>query len=165
MQNAIRRVLIAGCGCTLMLLASCKSTTQLKPVLPEPAPVVQTTQVNLSADTLFAFGKANLRAGADDPLHQLASKLRLAKKVESVKVLGYSDRVGGAAANKVLSQRRADSVRKYLIDQGVLPALIQAEGRGQEAPLVVCGDHLRGKKLQACLAPNRRVEVSIVALN
>lgn len=164
MRNTARWVLMTGCGSALLLLVGCTSSSQLKPASSVPA-VVQLTHVDLSADTLFAFGQADLRSGADESLHKLASKLRLAKKIESVKIFGYSDRVGDAAYNKALSQRRANSVRDYLIDQGVVPALIQAEGRGEDAPIAVCAERLRGKKLQACLAPNRRVEVDIVALN
>ncbi|MEO7068443.1 MAG: OmpA family protein [Rhodanobacter sp.] len=163
MQSAARWLLIASCSSTLLWLAGCTTSGQLKPAPPVAA--VHATHIDLSTDTLFAFGKADLRAGADDSLHQLASKLRLAEKIESVKIFGYSDRVGTPDYNKSLSQRRADSVRDYLINQGVAPALIQAEGRGEDAPVVVCANRLRGKKLQACLAPNRRVEVDIVALN
>ena len=50
-------------------------------------------------------------------------------------VQGHTDAVGDAAANKKLSQERAQSVVDYLVSKGVDPAQLQAVGYGQEKPV------------------------------
>lgn len=156
-------------GSTLLLVAGCQHAVKHAPA-PTPAtaaPMVQKSHVNLSADALFAFGKSNLAslsANGHDQLEQLTGKLRSARQVESVDVIGYTDRIGSDVYNEKLSQQRADTVRDYLVAHGIAADAIKAEGRGKADPVVDC-PKLHGKKLRACLAPNRRVEVNITAEN
>jgi OOP family OmpA-OmpF porin len=51
-----------------------------------------------------------------------------------IRVEGHADASGAAEANQVLSQRRADAVRRYLIDKGAEPAMLEAVGLGTRAP-------------------------------
>ncbi|MEO8164934.1 MAG: OmpA family protein, partial [Betaproteobacteria bacterium] len=72
------------------------------------------------------------------------------------------DRIGTEVYNKKLSKRRADSVSAYLTSKGVSADRIRMEAHGEAEP--VTGDSCnkqRGKKLIACLEPDRRVEVSV----
>ncbi len=68
----------------------------------------------------------------------------------SIQVAGYTDSKGGAVYNKVLSQKRADSVRTYLIKSGVRSKLIKSKGYGEENFISTPEDII-----------NRRVEIHL----
>ena len=113
--------------------------------------------LRLSADALFAFDSAQLSSGGHQSLDSaLEGKL---DGVRELTVVGYTDRIGSAQYNLDLSRQRAESVRQYLIQRGVAASSIQAEGRGMAEPIVQC-DQRQRQALLACLAPNRRVEIS-----
>lgn len=149
-------------GAAALALAGChKADTQPTPLpAPEPqaAPAVPAQQ-NLSADALFAFGKARLKSADNAELDALADKLKAASQIDSVQVLGYTDRIGSEQANQKLSAQRAETVRDYLAAHGVPAGVIQTEGRGEADPVADCPDQ-KGRKLIACLAPNRRVVIN-----
>jgi OOP family OmpA-OmpF porin len=90
------------------------------------------------------------------------AKLRDVQRLELVLVTGHTDRIGSQAYNQKLSERRADTVRNYLVSKGVPKDKIETLGMGKTQPLpnVVCNQKER-KALIACLAPNRRVEVEV----
>ena len=119
---------------------------------------------NLSADALFEFAKY----GANDMLPKGRGELdAIAKELENaekmaITVVGHTDRIGSDASNQLLSQRRALTVRQYLVDRGVPPMSITAEGRGESQPVKDCEEQARAA-LIACLAPNRRVEIQVRA--
>lgn len=69
----------------------------------------------------------------------------------SLRVGGRTDDTGPDDVNKRLSQKRADSVRRYLIDKGVDPRRLNSEGFGEERPMEK-GDSAEARK------KNRRVE-------
>ncbi|WP_168170765.1 OmpA family protein [Rhodanobacter sp. C01] len=122
--------------------------------------------MNLSADAVFAFGKSDIASISDegrDQLDRLVARLQRIRDVRAVHLIGYTDRIGSDGYNDTLSRRRAEAVRSYLVAHGVSDAMITTEGRGAADPLVACPD-LSGSRLRACLAPNRRVAVSIVAM-
>ena len=106
-------------------------------------------RVTLSADTLFAFNKAVLKPEGIAKLTELTS------------------RMGGAAYNQKLSQRRADAVKTFLAEHGVPAARIHAEGKGQADPVVNCpnpsakGEIKTFKQLIECLQPNRRAVIEV----
>ena len=72
----------------------------------------------------------------------------------SVVIEGYTDSVGSEDFNQALSQRRADSVRSYLVRQGISSARLSASGLGESDP--VAGNESATGRQQ-----NRRVEVII----
>ncbi len=119
---------------------------------------------NLSADALFEFAKygANdILPKGHEELAAIAEQLADANKM-SITVVGHTDRIGSDAANQLLSQRRAMTVRQYLIDHGVPTMSITAEGRGESQPVKDCEEQSRDA-LIACLLPNRRVEIQVRA--
>ncbi len=67
-----------------------------------------------------------------------------------IEVAGYTDAKGDAIYNKVLSQKRADSVRNYLINAGLRAKLITSKGYGEQNPIASPEDSI-----------NRRVEIHI----
>lgn len=148
----------------VMLISAC-STAPKSPPPPEPAmpPLSSTSLERLSADGLFAFGKASIDDFSPEgrkALDELASRLTGDRPIEIVHVIGHSDRIGDDRANLRLSTRRAEAVRDYLIGRGIPADRITAVGRGSVEPVVEC-DGDRGQALIDCLAPNRRVEVRV----
>ena len=149
----------------VVLIVALVAGCQRQASRPGPAPAVSapaavSTHVSLATDALFAFGQATL-----DPdqrhvqLEQLATML-VRRQVTAVRLVGYTDRLGSAEANRSLSRRRAETVRDYLVVRGVPPDVFTVEGRGAADSRVRC-PNLKGDQLIACLAPNRRVEVDL----
>jgi outer membrane protein OmpA-like peptidoglycan-associated protein len=104
-------------------------------------------------DVLFATNKADLNEGANNNLNKLVTFLNKYTD-RTVSIEGYTDSTGGADYNLGLSQRRADSVRSYLVDQGVQSGRLVASGKGMSSP-VAGNDTATGRQ------QNRRVEVVI----
>jgi len=133
------------------------------PVPPAPAPAPLPEQpLRLSADALFGFDSAVLSAEGQQAVQGILAQVREAAQVQSIRVTGYTDRIGSASYNQALSQRRAEAVRSALVQGGVPAASISAEGRGAAEPIVQCGQRNR-RELIACLAPNRRVQIAGMA--
>ena len=101
----------------------------------QPPVQAPTGQVTYSlGDVLFATGKSDLRPAATGTLDTLLASI--SKEPErSIVVEGHTDSVGKAAANRELSQRRADAVMQYLIAHGIAPQRITAIGKGEEHPV------------------------------
>lgn len=104
-------------------------------------------------DVLFATGKAEIRSRASSNLSKLAAFLNRYQD-RTVIIEGHTDGVGSEASNLALSQRRADSVKSYLVGQGIAPTRLTASGKGESAP--VADNHSASGRRQ-----NRRVEVII----
>lgn len=126
------------------------------------APEVVTKTFTLNSDVTFGFNKANLKTEAKSVLDGIYGEIAQVSS-PSVDVAGYADRIGKDAANQKLSQRRAETVANYLVSKGVAPQSITATGYGEANPVTgnTC-DAVKGRKaLIACLAPDRRVEISV----
>jgi outer membrane protein OmpA-like peptidoglycan-associated protein len=104
-------------------------------------------------DVLFESGRADLRAGADGKLNKLVAFLnKYPDRVVTIE--GYTDSVGGEDYNQALSQRRADSVKSYLLREGIESGRVTASGMGENDP-VAGNDSAMGRQ------QNRRVAVII----
>ncbi|MDO5680839.1 MAG: OmpA family protein [Pelistega sp.] len=117
----------------------------------------------IAADALFAFNRSDLNsmnAQGRARLDELASTIKGFDQLKGVTVYGHTDRLGDDRYNQGLSQRRAETVRQYLVQSGVPAQLISAQGMGESQPVVQC-DNANRTELIRCLAPNRRVEVSV----
>ncbi len=147
-------------------LATACSTTPAPAPAPDPAPPVPASfEHTLSGDALFAFGKAsvaNLSDAGRAELDALAARVLATPGIDMVHVIGHSDRIGRDAANVELSRKRAAAVRDHLVAAGVPADKVTAVGRGSVEPVATCEGE-RGQALIDCLAPNRRVEVRVVA--
>jgi len=104
-------------------------------------------------DVLFASGRAELNPGTVNNLNQLVTFLGKYPS-RTVMIEGHTDSVGNDDYNQGLSQRRADSVRSYLVRQGIDAGRITAMGAGESTP--VAGNESATGRQQ-----NRRVEVII----
>ena len=128
---------------------------------PAPKPVVE--RVTLSADTLFDFDKSVLRSDGKAKLDDLVDKLK-AVDVQTIIDIGYTDRIGSKAYNLKLSERRAETVKAYLVSKGVAADRILAKGKGKADPVTrpgQCKGHVT-RKLIKCLQPDRRVEIEVI---
>jgi len=137
----------------------------------KPTADARAARFNLAGDSLFPFGGSSpqdLMPAGREMLSALARDMqrRYVKDASfGVQVTGHTDRLGGAAANRRLSQARALTVRNYLIERGgLLPASVQARGVGATQPAVQCADTLGRAARIACLAPNRRVELVVTGM-
>lgn len=119
-------------------------------------------RIVLGADTYFDFNQATLRPQAQATLDKIASRAKQAEE-PSIEIVGHADQIGNDEYNLMLSQRRADAVRAYFVDQGVAADAIRVEARGETDPIVRC-EGRQGTELVSCLQPNRRSEVMFSAL-
>lgn len=119
--------------------------------------------ISLKADALFAFDRyslADMRPEGRAELDKLAGQLKELGQDARMNIVGHTDRLGSDAYNQRLSQLRANTVREYLIAQGLPAGNMRAAGRGESQPVVQCSQRNR-TELIACLAPNRRVDVEV----
>src|SRR5438105_5529906 len=105
------------------------------------------------ADVLFDTGSYTLKPGAREKLAKI-SGVMLAHPGLSLQIEGHTDSVGGDEFNQQLSERRADSVRDFLAEQGVAPSTITAHGFGKTQP-VASNETAEGRQR------NRRVELVV----
>lgn len=130
----------------------------------KPVKVNQTHPITLSSDGLFAFGRSDfndLQQSGRDNLRILSGQLKSGfSTLRSVKIVGYTDRIGNPQSNNALSLARANTVKSYLVSQGVPARLITTQGMGAQNPVVVCPG-AQTPAVIACLMPNRRIEVSV----
>ncbi|MDP3608952.1 MAG: OmpA family protein [Methylophilus sp.] len=104
-------------------------------------------------DVLFDTDKSALKSGAATNLAKLATFLNQYQD-RSVIIEGHTDSVGNDDYNLGLSQRRADAVKMWLMNQGINSGRLVTTGKGETTP-VAGNDNASGRQL------NRRVEVII----
>ena len=110
----------------------------------------ETTAVN------FRTGSSVLNTDAKEKLDSIATKA-LNAKAYVLEVTGFADSTGSIARNRALSQRRADAVITYLVEQHKIPLrrIVTPYGFGELDP--VAENNTRSGRAQ-----NRRVEVKIL---
>jgi outer membrane protein OmpA-like peptidoglycan-associated protein len=108
--------------------------------------------VNMSG-VWFDTGKATLKPGAREKLSKIAAILAAHRNLK-LEVEGHTDNTGSQDLNQELSERRADAVRDYLVQEGVNSTAITARGMGEGQP-VASNDSAAGRQL------NRRVEMVV----
>jgi outer membrane protein OmpA-like peptidoglycan-associated protein len=106
--------------------------------------------VNLS-DVLFDTGKYTLKPGAREKLAKIAG-IVLAHPGLKLEVEGHTDSIGGDEMSQRLSERRAETVRSYLVAQNLPPDSMTAHGFGKTQPVAT---NAAGRQL------NRRVELVV----
>jgi outer membrane protein OmpA-like peptidoglycan-associated protein len=108
--------------------------------------------VNMS-DVLFDTGSSALKPGAREMLAKI-SGIVLAHPGLNLQIEGHTDSVGSDDFNQQLSERRADTVRDFLAEQGVPGSAITATGFGKTQP-AASNDTPEGRQR------NRRVEIVV----
>ena len=123
-----------------------------------PGPVVT---VEFAIEPLFSFDKYDIRTDQVAELNEFVSNIR-GLTYETIWAVGHTDRIGSLSYNQGLSERRANSVKSYLVRQGVPANKIRTLGRGKSAPVTATAcENERARALISCLQPDRRVELSV----
>jgi OmpA-OmpF porin, OOP family len=102
----------------------------------------------------FELNSANLTADSRPVLDAVAADLMKHERLK-VELQGHTDSSGADAYNMQLSERRASSVREYLISQGVPPTQLVSRGYGETQPIA-------DNKTNEGRAQNRRVEMAVL---
>jgi outer membrane protein OmpA-like peptidoglycan-associated protein len=110
--------------------------------------------ITLSGSVLFATAKSDVLPDAQTKLANVATALSQQDPNSKILVEGYTDSQGGASYNQDLSQRRADSVRSYLVSHGLAADRVTAQGFGMGSPIA---DNASAEGR----ANNRRVEIVV----
>ena len=160
----------AGCKCDKDLLPKdvCEPKAAAAPAAPAAPAAAPTAapareKVTVAADALFDFDKATLRPEGKAKLDEIVSQLGK-YNVEVILAVGHTDRIGSAAYNQKLSEKRAAAVKDYLVSKGIPANRVYTEGKGSKQP-VTKPDQCKGPKsakVIACLQPDRRVDIEII---
>jgi OOP family OmpA-OmpF porin len=149
---------------------SCKTDPSCcaKPVVaePEPAPVVvpppppapapKPVIIEKGRQTLnveFDFDKSTIKKGYYKDIDDLVKVMKDYPDLNVV-IEGHTDSVGTAAYNKKLSQRRAEAVKKYMVESGINANRLKAQGFGMDKP-IASNETKEGQQ------QNRRVEAAV----
>ena len=112
--------------------------------------------LNMPGNVTFDTGRADIKPQFHTVLNDVSRTLVNYEKT-MVEVAGHTDSTGSAEFNQRLSEQRANSVRSYLIRQGVMPERIRSVGFGESMP-VASNDTAQGR------ARNRRVELTLIPI-
>jgi outer membrane protein OmpA-like peptidoglycan-associated protein len=110
--------------------------------------------ISLSGSVLFETAKWDLLPSAQQRLSDVAEAIVAQDPESKIVVEGYTDSQGSQASNMTLSQRRAESVRAFLVSRGVAADRIRAIGYGPAKPIA-------DNRSPEGRANNRRVEIVI----
>ena len=112
------------------------------------------TIITLNGAVLFKTNEARLLPIAEQQLRKVAEALNAYDEGRKIVVAGHTDSKGSATANQRLSQSRAESVRLFLVQNGVSSSRISAVGRGEDEPIA-------DNRSAEGRANNRRVEIIV----
>lgn len=111
--------------------------------------------VKFDSGILFDVDKTDLKTAARTNLENLATSLKNNPQT-NISIIGHTDSTGTASYNQTLSERRASSVKSYLVDNGVTGSRLSTTGKGKNEPIA-------SNSTPDGRAQNRRVEIVIVA--
>lgn len=134
---------------------------------PQAAPVATINRVSLRSDALFAFGGSSMKTVSAEGINELSDaigQLKRLNKIESIDIVGHTDRIGSVASNQRLSVQRANAVRAYLVQHGIDGEVIHTRGVGASEPVSHCPGG-RSPAVIDCLKSDRRVEIFIKSIN
>jgi outer membrane protein OmpA-like peptidoglycan-associated protein len=185
-EGPLNKLSLAVGSAVLFLLASCATAPEpapqpappslpvspppqreVAPPPPPPPPPVAAPKrcdaaVTFQNEEVFAFSKSELTQAAKARLDRdVVARLASCARLEAVVVEGHTDRMGSHPYNQKLSERRAESVKAYLVGKSVDPDKIETLGMGKTVPAKFCPGIEKRSELIACLAPSRRAIVSI----
>ena len=111
-------------------------------------------EVFIVKNLFFATNKTRILKTSEEALNDLYMYLSRNPQVR-IKIIGHTDDVGKDEANQLLSEGRANEVMKDLIERGIAPERLEAEGRGESQPIDT-------NKTEEGRQNNRRVEIEIL---
>ena len=141
--------------------------SDLDQLLKQQGPLGSGTKLRLPDDQLFTYNSADLQPSAINQLQKLGTLIKRNPK-STFTVEGYTDSFGPPEYNLDLSQQRAESVKRYLMEaMGINPAQVETRGYGQ-SKFIVQPRSLAPEAGQAELdaeitrqQPNRRVVIVV----
>jgi outer membrane protein OmpA-like peptidoglycan-associated protein len=110
-------------------------------------------KLDIPSDISFAVGRADIQPNFKTVLNTFATGLSQ-NTAATVTVIGHTDSTGSDAVNDPLSLNRANSVRNYLAERGIVSSRVFTEGRGSREPVAA-------NDTSANRAKNRRVEIYV----
>ena len=136
---------------------------------PKPVLIALEKEIQLSADSLFAFGKSDLASmlpEGRDALKTLAERISTTYRTQErlvIQIVGHADPFSrsGEAINTRLSLERAQTVGDYFVANGFKPGQIITDGKGSAQPVVTSCGTARTQANFDCNKPNRRVAVTV----
>lgn len=171
-MSSFRRCLSCGVGFCVLLFAGCASKQPETALIAKsgampssvatpasaPAPTTSSSAIKekfaFPADAYFDPGLAVLRPEAKAKLDDLVAKVK-GTNLEVITVVGHADAFeGDHAYTQLLSVRRAEAVKGYLVSQGVERNRVYTEGMGEKQPV-------SDNKTKEGHAKNRRVEIEV----
>ena len=117
--------------------------------------LIEPGQIHINRPVFFATDKDKILKKSFPVLKAVGDALRSTPGVRKVSIEGHTDDRGDADHNQDLSQRRADSVRAWLIEHGIDGEHLEAKGYGNTQPI-------RTNKTAKGRAENRRVQFTII---
>jgi OOP family OmpA-OmpF porin len=96
---------------------------------------VSESEIVILEQVQFDTGKATIKGVSDKLLDEVAGVLKEHPEIIKIEVQGHTDNHGGKNDNMVLSQARADAVRKAMIKRGTAAGRLTAKGYGQDVPV------------------------------
>jgi outer membrane protein OmpA-like peptidoglycan-associated protein len=144
------RALLVGASCVALLATPALAQTT---AMPGSSAVGTSQSASAQFVVHFALDSSTLNASAREVVGQAAQAYQHDGQAQ-VQVIGHTDTSGSASHNLALSKRRAESVERELVRQGVPASSIAVRGEGQEDLAVQTGPGVRE-------ARNRRVEISV----
>jgi len=127
-------------------LDKCPNTPKGMAVDHNGCPIITTLRIN------FDFNKWTVKKIYYPQIKKVAEILKANPNIKKVEVAGYTDNIGSAKYNLLLSKKRAEAVAKLLVKFGVNPKRLVVKGYGEKYPLVP-------NTTSTNRALNRRVEI------
>ncbi|MBN2358360.1 MAG: OmpA family protein [Deltaproteobacteria bacterium] len=118
--------------------------------------VLTREKIEIKEKVFFSTGSSKIEKRSFKLLDQIAQVLRSHAEIKKLRIEGHTDSKGNPAANKRLSQARAESVAIFLVEAGIDPTRLEAIGYGDEKPVA-------DNKTAAGREKNRRVEFVIAS--
>lgn len=130
------------------------------PVMAKEEPKTKTMMVSESKSFVvnFAFDSSEVES-----VSNIANYANSLKKLDAIRLNGYTDDIGSNSYNNALSERRVKAVEAALTNAGVSTSNIVSHHYGEADPVRTCAD--KGSSQISCLRANRRVEVMIEGQN
>jgi len=149
---------VNSCGSSVdaaSLASSAAMAGYVTDVLLAPATVVKYEKSTMSASALFDHDRSNLKDEGKAALHVLDEYIKAkGASVVDIDVIGHTDSDGTEEYNMSLSIRRAESVRDYMVSEGVDASIIDVSGEGESNPIV-------SNATKEGRAENRRVDIHV----
>ena len=137
-----------------VLAIPAKPAKYRKKAISKPYTKLIKTTMKLENETFFKLNSARLTTPAKDNLLKIAAEIRRNRYVGSIRITGNTCGLGSVKYDQALSERRASTVKKFLINAGFNPAHLISRGLGKGHPKYPNGPEAGFK--------NRRVDLEYV---